>query len=355
MAGLSSTYNMLDFALDKRRDGLARDVAFQFNDYSPLMANLTMKVEPIMDWETMRYLNFQEIPQFVKLVQDLPIINNRPTPYAEQLATAGFSIQIPKQYSVDRRSGGIGQMLKRKMRPALKGHVMNLAEKFINARNTGGAGADLDLDCFNGIRYRLTTNGRSKTGAESFMKVDAATIGASTFGTGFTSTVLANMLSGWDQMLYNMGSYEGDGVIIIANSLLRSRISNSYLTSQNSIFGNDTDALGKTVMTYRNAKVLLPGWTWPKDNSAGGNRQTQILAPTETDNGNFSTGGTKTSVFFVRTGEEHLTFRKMKDDAPEALNLRDGGIMYESVFWNMYGIDQQDPNAIGQIHNIDLA
>ncbi len=357
MPGASSFFNFTDFQLKKGRKNILGETAFQFNKYCPVLRYISQKVDNVTDFEGMRYLAFQEIPSFLPVGDEYPVINNKPTPYNSKLVEMGFSTRISVVDAGDRRNGGLEKLFKEKFSIAMKPFGMELADRVVNGRDTGPTGADLDPDGFNGFRWRMSDAGRLKTKCEPFMKVDAVTAGCHQWGLSYTTDHLRNMLRVWDSMLYNMGREGGENTVIMAPDKILSLMAAAAATGDFRMFSSSKDALGREVLMFRGAKVIKCGWGYPRDNSANPTqpRQRELLTATEPDNGETTTGGTKSSVFIFSTDPEDMVFRKFQDDSPGKLNLRDGGVYYESPFFNLYGIEQHNPNAIGQINNITTA
>lgn len=342
----SSTMNYAEYALLENKSASSRGVAMVFIQSSSVMTDVKVKVEPVLKVDGMRQIGLAAGPDWTGINTALTTVKNLPMPYSEQLYFVGFKVPIPKVYLDAKNSGGPRKLFDTQVKNALAYHSLDFNYKFFNNRRIGASGDDKDIDCFNGLRYRLSSAGRSVYGIPAECKIACS---ADLSAGSISSANVAKFIKALSNALEIMDSPEGDGVTFYANENVLSALESSFVLTNNSLFGNDTkDALGRKVLTYRNAKIRRCGRTVPSVTGA----QSQVIGLTETQNGEAITGATYTSVFGVKSGENDLLIRQFRDnDIIGPVDMED--LVTAQVGWaNMFGIEQRGNRSVVQIAGI---
>ena len=343
----SNVLNLTEYALLEDKPDRARSTAMVFIRSKSVMTDIKVKTENTLKSEGMRYVGLENNVPWVDINQELSTIKNLPAPWAEQMYMTGFQVDLPKPVIEARGSGGESKLFSKLVVPNLEYSSLDFNYKFFNNRRIGASGTDKDGKCFNGIRYRLSAAGRSAYNIPSECKITLSS-NNDISAANRTSASVANVLQSLSNALEIMGSEDGENVVFYANENLLSALEVSAIQTANSVFGNDTDPLGRRVLKYRNAVIRRAGRTAP--NLAG--TQTQIIPNTETSNGEAITGGSATSIFGVKYGEDSFCIKQFKEPMPSAPHPPQDGITRRTVWWNLYGLEQPGTRAIVQISGI---
>lgn len=231
-------------------------------------------------------------------------------------------------------------------------HVFDLNYKFFNNRRLSSAAASTDgtgaynSKCFNGLRFRLSALGRAQYNIPSECKItsNSADLTAANISSVNVSKVYRAMLNAMEIA----GAPDGDGCTFYANQSVLSALEASPLVTTHSLFGDDTNMFGQKVLSLRNAKIKRAGRQAPDTTGA----QSQILANTESSNGEDATGGSNTSIFLVRGGEDSFCANQFKAPGPDDPRTAEDGVTWLTTWYNLYGLEQQNTRAICQIYGI---
>lgn len=215
-------------------------------------------------------------------------------------------------------------------------------DKFIGNDPTSAAAGN-DVDCFPGLRYRLTNPEQFDIPAE--MSVNGGGAGAadltSTTGTNRFMEKLQNLLD-------NMNSPDGDGIVIYVSEAMKRAIEYG-IRSMGIGAGFDVtkDSFDRPVEMYKGAKIRAVG---RKSDGV-----THILGP-ETATGVPTTSGTLQSIFAVRYGEGYCTGWQPGPFKPTYLGLsKENGVLHNIVFdWGV-GLWVPHTRAIGRVYNVKIA
>lgn len=215
-------------------------------------------------------------------------------------------------------------------------------DKFIGNDPTSSAAGN-DVDCFPGLRYRLTNPEQFDIPAE--MSVNG--LGAS--GADLTSTTGTNrFMEKLQNLLDNMNSPDGDGIVIYVSEAMKRAIEYG-IRSMGIGAGFDVtkDSFDRPVEMYKGAKIRAVG---RKSDGV-----THILGP-ETAAGVPTTSGSLQSIFAVRYGDGYCTGWQPGPFKPTYLGLsKENGVLHNIVFdWGV-GMWVPHTRAIGRVYNVKIA
>lgn len=341
----SNVLNLTEYALLEDKPGRARATAMVFIKSKSVMTDIKVKTDNSLKSEGMRHIGLEAGPDWVDLNTALTTVKNLPKPWAEQVFMTGFKVDLPQALIESKGSGGEARLFSKLVVPALEYFSADFNYKFFNNRRAGATGSDKDTECFNGLRYRLSATGRSLYDIPSECKIQCS---ADLTAANISSANVFKVAKALSNALEIMGSESGDGVTFYANESVWSAIEASFLLTSNSLFGNDKDAFGQTILTYRGAKLRRAGRGVP---SATGT-QSQVLPNTESSDGETLTGSTYTSIFGVKSGEDSFMIKQFKESSPSDPKMLEDMITKRVAWWNFYGLEQPGTRSVVQIYGL---
>jgi hypothetical protein len=214
-------------------------------------------------------------------------------------------------------------------------------QKLIDNDPTSTAAGN-DVDCFPGLRYRLTNPEQFDIPGE--MSIN----GNGSSGADLTTTVGTNrFMERLQALLDNMNAPDGDGVVIYVSEALKRAIEFGIRTMGiGAGFDVTKDSFDRPVEMYKGAKIRSVG------RRADG--VTHILG-SETAAGVPGAGGFQ-SLFAVRYGDGYCTGWQPGPFKPTYLGLsKENGVLHNIVFdWGV-GLWVPHTRAIGRVFNIKIA
>ena len=206
--------------------------------------------------------------------------------------------------------------LDRKVKLKIQGLSYSLNYKFIQNKHTG-TGTRVNRKCFVGLRERLDDPGRYGTNPDCLINGNGVDL--SSGGTGNSGLDMEFYL---DQLLYELGSPDGDGITLAGNGLFRRSFDRTVKKAgSGGGFSWQKDNYGRQVPTFRNAVLIDAGRLAPTGPKTA-RTQPPIISTTETADGTQDTGGTFTSVYGFKSGADSLyawTFGMLKPTDPYLL------------------------------------
>lgn len=343
-----ATMNYVDFTANVENPVKNRAITMSFIQRRSVLADGDVETNNTLSTKGTRIIDIAQTPNWVDLEEDLPVLVNNPEPWSEQKYLKGFHIRVPYILAKSKEGGGLTMLMSKQGRAALAAHSMDMDFRFFNNNRLSTTDARAKK-CFNGLRTRLSAAGRAVYKIPDECKIDAGGLDirpsvATKEGIFQIQVYLSNALEIMDRE-------DGEGVVFYANENVWSVIENSYLITSNSIFGNDTDALGRKIMTYKGAKIKRCARNVP----ASGGAQTYVIPNTETSNGEAHTGGSLTSIFGVAYGKGSFEIEQFQDPDMTDPRLMENDTTYQSTFLNGYGLVQEFTRSVLQIHNFRAA
>lgn len=218
--------------------------------------------------------------------------------------------------------------------------VRTFSDKFINATPTA------DPEWFTGLRFRLSTDGRSTYDIPSEMLINS---GVDFRLAEMTSTKAETFFEQLDQALDAVGSAEGNGCVVFVNDTLFRRIGTAAKRAGGgSLLDQNRDNFERMFTTYRNARLVqLPRKTNDTD---------RIITSTETSAGvdGISTDD-YTSLYVCNFGADRFTGWQFEPLAVKDLGIDPtvGTRRNVVVDWAC-GMFQSDPRSVARIYGIQL-
>lgn len=349
----SSAYNLADFALNVEAPQRQREIAFSMIKEGSIFRDLHMVTDPDIAFTGSRVVGGLPTVDWVKVNEPEPtVVKTQAKPYTEQSYAFANAVQISKLLlaAAKKRGKKPENLFNMQIKAFLKSLAYEMNDMIFNNAHVAGYSRQ-DIDCFVGIKARVMDSlTDQKYGVNPECAISAAatnmTVAA---GTGATLNALLLYM---DQALYAVGSPDGDDCIIVVNEDLLPRLNRGIrLLGAGGGFDMTRDAFGRSMTTYKNAKVRSAGRKSPT--AAGA--QAQIITSTENTAGTADTGGTSTSMYVIKTGEEDFYVQQawaLDSGDPYMLENK---TMWQVVFHNAYMLVQPNTRAVARIYNILMA
>lgn len=222
-----------------------------------------------------------------KLNAGLTVTRGKPTAYQEQAYLMRNAIDVDIKLLEDENR--IVDPRVTMLQAYIMAVVYDYNDKFINNDHLTG-----EDDSIVGLRYRL--DNPSTYGLVSEMKIDFG--GVDMTQGAMSSTTANNFIESVQTMLSYMGAEDGTGVVFYVNDLLIRRWERAIrLLGAGAGWSMITDAFGRSINQYRNAKIINVG--------RKSDQSTRIITNTETNTG-LPGASTYTSIYAVRYGEDAM-------------------------------------------------
>lgn len=208
-------------------------------------------------------------------------------------------------------------------------------DKFINnAHDTG------DADAIVGLRTRL--DNAAVHGLVTANKINAS----ATMTTAATADNVNAFLEKLDELLWAVGSPNGDNVVLYANEVMQRRIAMGLRKlGANGGLDQTRDQFDRVITMYKGARFEDPGYK--------GDQSTRIITVTEANTG--ATGSsTYTSIYAVNYGPEFTRgwqFAPLSVSPPE---MTEGGAVLQTVIDWAGGVIMQHNRSCGRLYGINL-
>lgn len=340
--------NYVDFVANEENPVKNRIIAYSFIRSRSVLQDGDVETNNTLSTKGTRIIDLVQTPDWVDLEESLPDIINNPEPWSEQKYLKGFKIKVPRILAESKEGGGLQTLMSKQGKAALAAHAMDMDYRFFN-NNRLDASDTKARKCFNGIRTRLGTDGRAVYKIPSECNINAG--GLDIRPSVATKEGIFQILVYLSNALEIMDREDGEGVVFYANENVWAVLENAYLLTTNSLFGNDTDALGRKIMTFRNAKIKRCARNVP----TSGGTQTYVIPNTEAASGEVITGSNFTSIFGVAYGKGSFEIEQFKEPDLEDPVLMENRTTYQSAFLNGYGLIQESTRSLVQIRNLRAA
>lgn len=341
MAADTLALSLVDLATT-HQDPLVTEVALSMIDAGAWFQDIPVYYDKTFIQNGLRVTDSLPSPDWVPLNTDPTTVKSNPSPYQEQLYI--FRNKVEVDHLAMEEKNQIEDPMDLRVRLALKGATYDLNDKLINNNHTTG-----DADCFVGIRERLSSE--AAWGCNAACRIDAGAVDMRL--ANMTAATFNTFMSYIDRLLDEMDSSDGEGVTIIVNDTLGQRMDFGARQFANSGgFGNDKDKIGRTVKMYKGAKIRRCGRKAPTKSGAAVS-QAQVITSTETSAG-ADGASTHTSLYAIKPGKNQFYGWSFAPTAPKKANLKDGGVMYETLIEGSMGLKQPNTRAVGRIFGINL-
>lgn len=258
------------------------------------------------------------------------------SPFQEQLYVLSNLIDIDRMMLMDQNA--IGDPRGVQVNALMTAWSYDLADKFFNNNHNAG-----DANAFVGIRKRLDDT--TTWGTNSACKINGSGVDMTTAMTAATAATFIELI---DQALSEIGSDEGDGVVIYMNRLLKRRFARAVrMLGSGGGFDMTRDAFDRPVTMYRGAKVRTIG--------VKADQSTEIITNTEDTSGNNGSSN-YTSMYMVRYGEGYFGGWQMEPLQAKDIGLRADEPSIYRVFCELgVGLYQEHTRAAARVYDIKVS
>lgn len=261
-----------------------------------------------------------------------------PSPYQEQMYVVRNNIDVDHLLVQD--TNQIVDPRAAQVEAYLQSVAYDFNDKFINNDHVAGeAKAPVGLraridDAAGENRYGVRPENRVAGGG---VDLTQATATAATFAT-FTEFM--------DQLLWTVGSPEGDGVVLYMNDTLYRRISRfARQFSGAGGFSQGQDQLGRSVTMYKQAVI--------RDIGRRADQSTLIIGNAEAAGG--GAGTNHTSVYAVHYGTSYFFGWQFAPLRAQNLGLMENGVIYRTFIEWTCGLMNASTRSIGRLHGIKVS
>lgn len=331
MAAIDS--NALDLVTFAKMSNAPRatNIAMAFLQHSAIVADIPWFARKALRLQGVRWQDNLPDVDWVKLNEAGPTVKGTPTTYMEQAFIARNMIKTDHLLIED--ESAIGNPHLQQVDAYIRSRSHDFNYKFINNSHVTG-----DSDSIVGIRARL--DDPNTYNADSSNKIGSG-------GTMTSAATAANFVAHQeklDELLYRVGSPNGDNVVLYCNDVYYRRfaaLSRQY--SGQGGFSQAQDQYGRDVYRYKNAVL--------RDAGLKADQSTKVITSTETSAG-VDGASTYTSVYAVNYGPMQFSgwINTMSiTDPPD-----DDGVLKQSLVEFVAGLYPQTKFCIGRLYGINL-
>ena len=199
--------------------------------------------------------------------------------------------------------------------------------------------------CFVGIRERLEN--------ADFQMATADLVATSAVTSAFSAPTAANtniLLREMASRLYSMGAPEGDGVTIyMAEEMIVALEAGVRSLASGGGWQNTTDAYGRSITKFKGARIRSAGRKAP---TGVGATQAQVMTVTENVSGSTDTGGTYTSMYFVKWGVKSAFAWQFFPPKIQADAWLDNGVTKAVTVMGGFGLEFPSHRSIARLRGI---
>lgn len=340
MAGDANSITLADYALQ------SNDPLVQRISYSLIMNGIVLQDIPMVDKKSMKASGVRIQGDNLGTVGWSPLnvtpatTKGTPTPFEEQAYNMRNNIPMDVKFLQDENA--IQNPFALQLGMYLKAVTYDFNDKFINNNHKAG-----NKDSFDGLRERLDNTAYNN---ETEMKIDVGGTASDLSQSGLTATTANNFIEYLDQLLSYMGQEDGTGICLYMNDTLVRRIPRAIrILGAGAGWSMTTDAFGRTLERYKNAKIVNVG--------RKADQSTRIITNTETAAG-AAGSSTFTSIYGVKWGMEDAMrgweFGSLESSIRGPYMLQDGVTQQLTIDWTV-GLFQENSRAIGRLYDIKVS
>jgi hypothetical protein len=320
-------------------DPLVRAITFSLIDNGSVMArDIPFVNKQSLIANGVRWTGNLPTVDWVALNTEGSTTSGTPTPFQEQAYILRNYIDVDRFLVEDENQ--ITDPRQAQLMAYLKAQAYDFNFKFIN--NTPA----LESDSVRGIRFRL--DNAASYGIPTTNKIDAGGTTADMTQAGMTAATFAIFTEFIEQLLWSVNAPDGVGVVLYMNEVMQRRWATGLRKfSGQGGFATAVDQFGRTITTYRNAKIVDIGYK--------GDQSTRIITVTETATGAADTGSTFTSIYAVNYGVDSMIGWQF---AP--LQARDQGLLENNAIYRIGidwagGIYQAGHRAVARLYDLKMS
>lgn len=336
MAVSTSSLTLQQYA-QQSNEPLIQSIAYSLLQTDSVLSDIGFVTRPTMKVNGSRVVGGLPTANWRKINESTTVFSGTAQQFSEQVYVLSNAIDVDRLIMMDENQ--VGNPAGQQTKMGLTSWAYDINDRFFNNNHNSG-----DADAFVGIRQRLDDT--TTWGTNSACKIDGGGVVLTDAGqTAATSNVFISLM---EQMLDEMGAPEGDGCVIYMNRNLRRRLGKAVrLMGAGGGFDMTTDAFGRRVMTYRNAKIRTVG--------VKANQSTEIITNTE-DTAGANGSSTYTSMYAVRYGEDTFNGWQMTPLAVQSIGLRpDEPTIFRTFLEWPIGLYQTHTRAIARVYDIKVA
>lgn len=324
-------------------DPLVKEITKALHKTWNALKDIPLTTSPSLRQVGVRFTNQQgSLPtiNWATVNEEPTVSKGKPKQYEESMYLVRNKIQI--DHVLLDQPNNIVDPIEAQVQIFMESFAYDFNTKFINNDPTSATG---DADCFPGLRYRLSNPDQFDIPAE--MSVNAGGVDLTT--TSSASIVANNLMLFIQQLMDNMNSPDGDGVVLYVSERLKRRI--EWAIRNMGIgagFDITRDSFDRPVEKYKAATVRSVGRRADGITHVLGN---ESAAGVET-----STASGLESIYAVRYGSGYATGWQSGPFKPTYLGLsKENGVLHNIVFdWGV-GLWTPHVRAVGRVYNIKVA
>jgi hypothetical protein len=335
MAISASAINLAQYAL-MSNSPLVREVVFSLIENGDVRQDIPFVSRASLLASGVRWEGNLPTVTWANINDEGTTTSGTPTPYQEQAFVMRNNIDVDHLLVEDENQ--IVDPRGVQVEAYLRSAVYDFNDKFINNNHvTGNAKAPV------GLRYRI--DNPTIFGVRSANKISGSAVDITP--SGATAVTFGAFIELLDQLLWSVDSPEGVGVSLYMNSALHRRINRLAATfSGQGGFGQATDQLGRTVATYKSARIREIGLK--------SDQSTEIITSTE-DTAGLDASSTYTSVYAVRYDLSHCFGWQYGALDAKDLGLMENGVIYRTFIEWAGGLMMASNRSIARLYDIKYA
>lgn len=267
------------------------------------------------------------------------VTSGTPTPYQEQAYILSNAIDTDRYLVQDETA--IQDPRAVQVEAYLRSVAYDFNDKFINNDPVAG-----DKNAPTGLKYRIANP--SIYGVRSENAIDAGGVDMSQ--AGMTQTTANNFLEYVDQLLWSVGSVDGNGVFLYMNEVMKRRFARALRTLGTSGgFESTRDQFDRQVDKFRNAVIRDIGYK--------SDQSTRIIPTVESAAG-ASSGGTFTSIYATHYSTEYLVgwqFDPLSASVQDIGLIGNAGTLYRTLIDWCVGLFPMHTRCMARLFDVKLS
>jgi len=336
MAVDASALNIGQYALQSN-DPRIMKITYSLLQVGTVLEDIPIVTVPSLNLRGVRWQSNLPTVNWRKLNASSTVTVGTPTAFSEQAFILSNNIDVDVKFILDQNQ--ISDPRTVQLGAYMTAAMYDINDKFINNNPTTG-----NSDAFTGIRARLDNS--TIYGTNSSCKISGNAVDMT--DSSMTATTAGQFISYIDQMMDELGSPEGENIVLYMNRNLRRRFARAVrMLGAGGGFDMTTDAFGRRVMMFRNAVVRTVGLK--------ADQSTEIITSTEDTSGN-NASSTYTAMYAVKYGEGFARGWQMAPLGVNDIGVRtDEPTQYRiNVDWAV-GLVFEHTRSIARVYDIKVA
>lgn len=317
-------------------DPLVFSILFSLLQNGNFLADIPIVTKPSLVHNGSRVVGDLPDTNWAALNDDPVTVRTAATPFSEQVYIIREAIDCDIYLDMDQNN--IEDPRTFNLRAALTSLRYDVNDKGINNNHsTGNTNAPV------GLRARI--DNPSTYGVNTDMKIDAGAVDLSI--AGMTQSTALAFLEYVDTLLSYMGDEDGNNVTLWMNDVMKRRFKTAVAKlGAGTGFNTQTDAFGRKIDAYRNAKVM--------DIGRKADQTTRIITTTETTAG-ADGASTHTSIYATKYGVDAFCGWQMAPFSAIDMGRISGNAKLRLALDWAFGYIMNHTRSIGRVYGIKLA